>query len=208
MARLTPVAESGSQAEDEIRLSWLDAPIIAAGDAIDAESLAAIEGAAETAVASANDRFGATKLARRREADQEAMGLEEERASQIAGAREHYQQRADDLTTLELHQLLSEPRYQQLSHTCGEVFRAGIGAEAVVELIGNVDLDALAAELREEIESPSIQRAKEGHQAPQGRRSVSPLGQPSRVDDPFRAARAAAGHPAHGPARWREVRDQ
>ncbi len=160
VARLTPVAESGSQAEDEIRLSWLDAPIIAAGDAIDAESLSAIEAAAEAAVASANDRFGATKLARRREADQEAMGLEEERASQIAGAREHYQQRADDLTTLDLHQLLSEPRYQQLSHTCGEVFTAGIGAEAVVELIGNVDLDALAAELREEIESPSIQRRK------------------------------------------------
>ena len=160
VARLTPVAESGSNAEEEIRLSWLDEPIIAAGDAINAESLAAIEAAAETAVASANERFGATKLARRREADQEAMGLEEERASQIAGTREFYQQRADDLTTLELHQLLSEPRYQQLSHTCGEVFGAGIGAEAVVELIGNVDLDALAAELREEIESPSIQRRK------------------------------------------------
>ena len=160
VARLTPVAESGSNAEEEIRLSWLDEPVIAAGHAINAESLAAIEAAAATAVASANERFGATKLARRREADQEAMGLEEERASQIAGTREFYQQRADDLTTLELHQLLSEPRYQQLSHTCGEVFGAGIGAEAVVELIGNVDLDALAAELREEIESPSIQRRK------------------------------------------------
>ena len=160
VARLTPVATSGSQAEDEIRLSWLEEPIIAAGAEINAESLAAIEAAAEVAVSAANERFGATKLARRREADQEAMGVDEERASQIAGTREYYQQRAEDLTTLELHQLLSEPRYQQLSHTCGEVFRAGIGAEAVVELIGNVDLDALAAELREEIESPSIQRRK------------------------------------------------
>ena len=94
VARLTPVAESGSNAEDEIRLSWLDEPIIAAGDAINAESLAAIEAAAETAVASANERFGATKLARRREADQEAMGLEEERASQDRGhPRAFYQQR-------------------------------------------------------------------------------------------------------------------
>ena len=160
VARLTPVAASGSQAADDVQLSWLDDPIIAKGAVIDADSLAGIEAAAEAAVAAANERFGATKVARRREADQEALGLDEERASQTAGTREFYQQRSDDLTTLELHQLLSEPRYQQLSHTCGEVFRASIGAEAVVELIGNVDLDALAAELREEIESPSIQRRK------------------------------------------------
>ena len=68
--------------------------------------------------------------------------------------------------------MLSEPRYKDVSGTCGDVldvrgqvrhdsvFDAGIGAEAILDLIDNVDLDELAEFLREELGANSIQRRK------------------------------------------------
>ena len=164
-------AEDGNEAEDDIRLSWLEDPVVAKGAKIKAVVVKTVDEAteaaiaeapqkAETDIAAARERFEAAKVAQRREADQTAVSIDEEQVSMLAGAREFFTQRAEDLATLELHQLLSEPRYQQLAHTCSEVFHASIGAEAVVELIAKVDLDTLAEELREEIESPSIQRRK------------------------------------------------
>ena len=109
---------------------------------------------------SAKERFDFAKAAQSRETEQEVARIEEERAQEIADAREYYEQRRDDLGTLELHQLLSEPRYQQLSRTCADIFEAGIGAEAILDLIRRVDLDSLADFLRDELESNSIQRRK------------------------------------------------
>ena len=172
-ARVSGLIQAGEskEADEDIRLSWLDEPIVAAGtkitsaalDAVAAATEAAIEEApnkAEAGKKTAQERFEAAKVAQRREADQMAVTIDEERTSVVDGAREFYAQRAEDLGTLELHQLLSEPRCAQLTHTCGEVFSASIGAEAIVELIAKVDLDDLAAQLREEIELPSIQRRK------------------------------------------------
>ena len=108
----------------------------------------------------------------RRESEQTVARIEEDRALEISDSREFYDLRRKDLSTLELHQLLSEPRYQQLTHTCGDVldargqvrhagiFEAGIGAEAIRDLITNVDLDELAEFLREELNANSIQRRK------------------------------------------------
>ncbi len=109
---------------------------------------------------SAKERFDFAKAAQSRETEQAVARIEEERAQEIADAREYYEQRREDLGTLELHQLLSEPRYQQLSRTCGDIFEAGIGAEAILDLIRRSDLDSLAEFLREELESNSIQRRK------------------------------------------------
>ena len=106
------------------------------------------------------DRFEAAKATQRKDADQAAVKIDEEKVQALADAKEYYEQRAEDLATLELYQLLSEPRYQQLSHTSSDVFEAGIGAEAVLELIHNVNLDELAEFLREELEAQSIQRRK------------------------------------------------
>ena len=109
---------------------------------------------------SAKERFDFAKAAQGRETEQAVARIEEERAQETSDAREYYEQRREDLGTLELYQLVSEPRYQQLSRTCGDVFEAGIGAEAILDLIQGVDLDSLAEFLRDELECNSIQRRK------------------------------------------------
>ena len=157
--------------EDDAVLSWLPEPFVAAGAVPPEDALAKLDAATEAAIAEvtarfeaeksgARDRFNATKAVERRESEQAVTGIEEDRRREIDDARDFYEQRRKDLGTLELHQLLSEPRFQQLSHTCGDIFEAGIGAEAVRDLIANVDLDELAEFLREELEANSIQRRK------------------------------------------------
>ncbi len=164
-------AMEGTKSLEHVRVSWADDPLVESGAPITAEtfktldeSLAAarseLTGKAESDKAAATERFHATKATQRREAEQSAARVEEQKNRDLADARETYRQRAEDLATLELYQLLSEPRYQQLRVTCGDVFEAGIGAEAVVKMIEEVDLDQLAEQLRAEIESPSIQRRK------------------------------------------------
>ena len=157
--------------EDDATLSWLTEPFVAAGSVPPQDALAQLDATAEAASAEvatrfeaeksgARDRFTATKAVERRESDQAVARIEEDKVLEVNDARDFYDQRRKDLSTLELHQLLSEPRYQQLTHTCGDVFEAGIGAEAILDLIADVDLDELAAELREELNATSKQRQK------------------------------------------------
>src|SRR5436309_1710284 len=56
--------------------------------------------------------------------------------------------------------LLQENRYRELKDGFGSVFRAGMGAEAVRELIASINMDKLAADLRHEISSTVGQRRK------------------------------------------------
>ena len=157
--------------EDDATLSWLPEPFVGAGSVPPEDALAQLATVAEAAIAEATarfeaeksgarDRFTATKAVERRESDQAVARIDEDRVLEVNDARDFYEQRLKDLSTLELHQLLSEPRYQQLTHTCGDVFEAGIGAEAILDLIADVNLDDLAAELREELNATSKQRQK------------------------------------------------
>ena len=61
-------------------------------------------------------------------------------------------------TPLARKQLLTETEYRDYRDKYGQLFRASMGAEAVQELLRQIDLDELATELREEIESTSGQR--------------------------------------------------
>ena len=57
------------------------------------------------------------------------------------------------MTTLETKQLLSEEAYLEALETYGDEFRAVMGAEAIYELMLQVDLKSQVVELREEIEN-------------------------------------------------------
>ena len=54
--------------------------------------------------------------------------------------------------------LLSESEYRRAREKYGDTFKVGIGAEAIEFLLKNIDLDKLAANLRQEIKSPSAQK--------------------------------------------------
>ena len=61
-------------------------------------------------------------------------------------------------TTLEYKQVLSEKEYQDAREEFGNKFRAGMGAEAIKELLIDIDLEADYAQLKEEVETSSGQK--------------------------------------------------
>ncbi|MEW5761920.1 MAG: DNA-directed RNA polymerase subunit beta' [Bacillota bacterium] len=61
-------------------------------------------------------------------------------------------------TPLVKKQLLTEQEYREYRDKYGTAFRAGMGAEAVRELLAEIDLDELAGELRREVQETSGQR--------------------------------------------------
>jgi len=64
-------------------------------------------------------------------------------------------------TPLSKCELLSEERYRQCVAEYGDAFRAGIGAQAIKELLASLDLEKLSAELREEmIQTGSVAKRK------------------------------------------------
>jgi len=58
-------------------------------------------------------------------------------------------------TPLKEKQLLSEEEYKKMTAEYGNAFKAGMGAEAVRELLRKVDLDALSVELKTKIQESS-----------------------------------------------------
>lgn len=56
-----------------------------------------------------------------------------------------------ELEDLKVLQFLSEPRYRELRQRYGQVFKADMGAEALVEILKNMELDKLSQELWVEV---------------------------------------------------------
>lgn len=61
-------------------------------------------------------------------------------------------------TSLSYKQILTETEYREARDKYGNEFRAGMGAEAVKELLQAIDLDAQVQELKEELENATGQR--------------------------------------------------
>ncbi|MBQ6997276.1 MAG: DNA-directed RNA polymerase subunit beta' [Oscillospiraceae bacterium] len=59
---------------------------------------------------------------------------------------------------LTLNQVLSEKEYRDMREKYEDDFQAGMGAEAVKKLLQQIDLDALSAQLREELKTASSQK--------------------------------------------------
>ncbi|MHB0868202.1 MAG: DNA-directed RNA polymerase subunit beta' [Chloroflexota bacterium] len=104
-------------------------------------------------------------------ADAEVDALRYNSDSQIAEARSRGAAEAESIRMagearvkkieqIKVMQTLSEIEYRELVEQCGRIFRAGMGAEAVRELVERVDLDQLAMQLRGETRSSSGQRRK------------------------------------------------
>ncbi|MEE8473602.1 MAG: DNA-directed RNA polymerase subunit beta', partial [Dehalococcoidia bacterium] len=68
--------------------------------------------------------------------------------------------RIEDIGGLVPRALLTESRHRDLKDRHGKLFEAGMGAEAVLDILENMDLDALRQELMGEITSTSGQRRK------------------------------------------------
>ena len=62
------------------------------------------------------------------------------------------------MTPLEPKQLLNDAEYRNAREKYGDDFKAGMGAEAIKELLASINLDELATELREKLAESSGQK--------------------------------------------------
>jgi DNA-directed RNA polymerase subunit beta' len=161
----------GQEAEDDIVFAPTDQVIVKEGDIVTPKHLEILERVAEatrnTIVEEARRELEEAQLENRREVDRlglEYQGQIDSAQSQLERERNETRQRLEqlrrDLEGLKKMDLLQENRYRELKEAFGDVFSAGMGAEAVRELIADIDLDDLAARLRQEISSTVGQRRK------------------------------------------------
>jgi len=81
-------------------------------------------------------------------------GFTEKKMEFEAGLRD----RIIKINELQPLKLLREEEYQELKSEYGDVFKAGMGAEAVLEILQNIDIDELHDELEREISNSSVQQ--------------------------------------------------
>ena len=79
-------------------------------------------------------------------------------AEEKAQLEEQLSNEVEQLKDLRLRALLTENQYQQLQQKYGQVFEAGMGAEAILQLVKDINLDELRNDLIQEIHSTSGQR--------------------------------------------------
>jgi DNA-directed RNA polymerase subunit beta' len=141
------------------------------GDKVAARHLELLEKAAEAARNAAAEQarmeIERARLEAERDAERSRLNtegeintLQEQLVGQISQMQAQLETRRRDLEGLRRGDLLQEARYRELNEAFGHVFRAGMGAEAVRELLAAIDLDKLAEELRHEIHTTSGQRRK------------------------------------------------
>ncbi len=85
----------------------------------------------------------------RREWDEEKAKLEEQLTSKV-----------EELKALNVRTLLTDSQYHELKQKYGQIFQAGMGAEAIYQLIKGINLNELRNQLVEETHSNSGQRRK------------------------------------------------
>ena len=77
-----------------------------------------------------------------------------------AGVESDVQDKIDDLEAIRVMDLLTEARFRELRDKFGEVFNASMGAESVLEILQNTDLDDLRTDLQDQVRNTSGQRRK------------------------------------------------
>ena len=70
------------------------------------------------------------------------------------------QSKKDSVDKIAPMQFLTDTQYRELQEVAPGIFRAGMGAEAILEIIRELDLETLSAQLRHDVHSSSSQKRK------------------------------------------------
>ncbi|MSQ22662.1 MAG: DNA-directed RNA polymerase subunit beta', partial [Dehalococcoidia bacterium] len=137
-------------------------------DALKAEQEAEIERqekALEAAVAQARQKFesqaptkGADPAVGAEQAEKEVEQVTERLEKVAQRIQEDIQAKIDDLENLRPLQLLAESRYRELRERVGEVFRASMGAEAILDILQKLDLEQIRESLHFDVRTTTGQR--------------------------------------------------
>ena len=104
------------------------------------------------------DAAGADIARWRAELEGTRAGAEDSGRAELEALRADIVRQRDDLGALAVRDLLTDTVYREYVERYGKVFKAGIGAAAVRELLNQIDLGPEAMRLREESKSTSGQR--------------------------------------------------
>src|SRR6266536_2153715 len=160
------------EAESDIVFAPTDRVLVKQGDVVTTKDIETLERVAEVwrndIAENAHHKIEEVKLDSGREAERlmvDYQGQIDSAQTQLEMQRVDRKQRLEqlrrDLEGLKKMDLIQENRYRELRDSFGlNVFRAGMGAEAVRELISALDMDKLAADMRKEISSTVGQRRK------------------------------------------------
>ena len=162
----------GSKAEEDVRLSFAAEPLIAKNATINRDNLTLLNAAVQERLSDveADIREEQAEVHRQNAIERDAIirGVESDADvlrtgadQQIDKMREQIDEDLREVKSLREGDLLTENRYYELAERWGGVFAGGMGAEAIRELVGKLDLDKMAVELRAEIQTTrSKQRRK------------------------------------------------
>ncbi|MEE8466626.1 MAG: DNA-directed RNA polymerase subunit beta' [Dehalococcoidia bacterium] len=90
----------------------------------------------------------------------EIDATKEQLATEESQLDEQFKAAIDELEDLRVHKLIAESRYRELKEAYGDVFEAGMGAEAILAILKMINLEALRDQLVNEMHSTSGQRRK------------------------------------------------
>jgi len=86
--------------------------------------------------------------------------IEKEYAQRLEELDEQHRVAKNELESLKIGKIFSELEYRDMSMKFGQIFKAGIGAEAIRQIIQNIDLDKLIETLEKELKKASGQKQK------------------------------------------------
>jgi DNA-directed RNA polymerase subunit beta' len=162
----------GKKASEDRSLNWVEDVIISKGETVTSdhedlvneyvqERLNTLQNESDEEKADIRLFVEAKREHVRQEMEAVLGRLREDLVDRQDRLREAMEADLDELKNLTEQQLLSEARYRELSDRWGSVFKAGMGAEAVRDIVAKIDLDKLVKELRREIRTTrSKQRRK------------------------------------------------
>ncbi|MCX6031632.1 MAG: DNA-directed RNA polymerase subunit beta' [Chloroflexi bacterium] len=163
----------GKPLAEAIHLPWApeSAVLVAQGAVATRELLGALEDAIRGRLSEIEENINAEREAVRnltaarrdlvrREVEQAIDEQRQAVETQKAQMRSQLNDSLQELKELKERELLSETEYRDKSEHWGNVFKAGMGAEAVRELVGKIDLDQMVKELRSEIATTQSKQRK------------------------------------------------
>ena len=160
------------KAPEDKGLDWVDEPIIAAQKKVTAkhertvndhvqERLDTLQFESDEEKSDIRTQIQAKQTFVRQELEELLEKMREDVAEQRERLQSGAEAELDELKSMNEMQLLTETRYRELADRWGNIFKAGMGAEAIRDIVAKVDLDELAKELRLEIfTTKSKQRRK------------------------------------------------
>ncbi|RME08310.1 MAG: DNA-directed RNA polymerase subunit beta' [Anaerolineae bacterium] len=149
----------GEKARKDITFPGTDEVIVAAGEEISTRHLGDVQQVVKSRLEEIESGLKDQRqrelehlkldMARlRAETEQKIAALREQIEEEIAASQAEYRRLRQELLDLQPLTYMGELRYRELKSRWGQVFQADMGAEAILDILKRLDLDALCEELR------------------------------------------------------------